>query len=137
MFPGRKTCSRCRVEKDYFEFGSNKSRHDGLTHNCRSCLKEIRASRTEAQSRYYAEWSRRKLYGLTQDQYDDMIDAQDNRCAICRKETAGKALHVDHDHETGRVRGLLCGPCNMGLGHFGDDVDRMADAIRYLKEEEA
>lgn len=60
---------------------------------------------------------------------------QDGRCAICRHEFrtgTRRGVHVDHDHETRRVRGLLCGPCNTALGGLKDDPSRLAAAARYL-----
>jgi hypothetical protein len=69
-----------------------------------------------------------------------MLARQDGVCAICRGEEtrtmAGTvlALCVDHDHETGRVRGLLCHPCNMLLGFARDDEERLQAAVRYLSE---
>jgi len=77
--------------------------------------------------------------GFGFDQYAEMADAQDNRCAICGEhETAlgnageRKHLAVDHDHSTGKIRGLLCTGCNTGLGLFRDDPVRIAQAIAYL-----
>jgi hypothetical protein len=74
-------------------------------------------------------------YGLSLAEYDDMLESQDNGCAICGKppEENGKRLSVDHDHETGKVRGLLCNCCNRGLGIFHDDIALMRDAIEYLE----
>lgn len=74
-------------------------------------------------------------HGLRPEDYGALFDAQDGRCAICREEPAeDQFLHIDHDHETGRVRGLLCPPCNMGLGHFRDNADRMTAAVAYLAQ---
>jgi hypothetical protein len=53
-------------------------------------------------------------------------------CAICRQPSVGQRLSIDHCHETGIVRGLLCSPCNLGLGSFRDSVERLESAIRYL-----
>ena len=81
---------------------------------------------------------RERKFGVDLAAYSAMVAAQDNKCAICRKpETATrggkvKALAVDHDHKTGRVRGLLCSECNIGIGKFGDSRDEMISAIRYL-----
>jgi hypothetical protein len=72
-------------------------------------------------------------YGLTPEQYEIMLSAQGHRCAICRRPPSVRRLAVDHDKATGRVRGLLCGRCNMGLGEFGDDMARLRLAILYLK----
>lgn len=78
---------------------------------------------------------RQRLYGLTPEQYTAFLEAQDHRCAICRTdEPKGKGTwHVDHDHATGRTRGLLCNSCNLALGHFADDTGRLEAAIAYLR----
>lgn len=73
----------------------------------------------------------RSKYGLTVEQYERMVDQQGGRCAICRR--AGR-LHVDHNHNTGEVRGLLCMNCNTGIGHLGDDVEVLGRAIGYLAD---
>lgn len=76
--------------------------------------------------------------GFGIDQYIEMLEAQDHKCAICgQPETMvkrGKKLHmaVDHDHATGKVRALLCHSCNTGLGKFRDDTSLLALAIAYL-----
>jgi hypothetical protein len=86
-------------------------------------------------------WTIRKVYGISVEQYDDMILAQGNRCAICQVEFVGvkeepKNLrpHIDHNHETKWVRGLLCGHCNFGIGHFEDKIERLQAAVEYLVE---
>ena len=76
-----------------------------------------------------------RRYGLTLDDYDRLWARQVGRCAVCRREPGAKKLdrlHVDHDHASGRVRGLLCGRCNVGLGAFGDDAERMRAAALYV-----
>jgi len=76
-------------------------------------------------------------YGLTLHEYDDMLEAQGGVCAICGEECPqNERLSVDHDHETGRVRGLLCVNCNHMLGSAKDSTDTLAQAIEYLKEAE-
>lgn len=77
-----------------------------------------------------------KQFGITAAQYDDMLAQQDGRCAICRAEFSdrrGHRLAVDHCHETGVVRGLLCANCNQGIGKFGDRPDLLDGAALYLR----
>lgn len=83
-----------------------------------------------------------KKYGLTEFEYKKLVQRQDGRCAICNVEpnpyaTHKRGLHIDHDHETGAVRGLLCGNCNAALGHFKDSIENLAQAIRYLVKSRA
>ncbi len=75
-----------------------------------------------------------RAFGLTLEQYKALHAKYEGTCHICpRPLLPGKGkTAVDHCHKTGRVRGLLCGHCTMGLGHFEDDTQRMQDAIQYL-----
>lgn len=75
-----------------------------------------------------------RQFGISEDDYDRMLQDQDGRCAICFKEcSTGRNLAVDHCHETGQVRGLLCTRCNMGIGYFSDDPNVILQAARYLR----
>jgi len=75
----------------------------------------------------------RGKYGIGISDYSRMLVAQDGRCAICHGEPNGHGdLHVDHDHATGRVRGLLCANCNLGLGNLRDSADLLLAAHAYL-----
>lgn len=71
-------------------------------------------------------------YGLSVEQYNSLLDRQNGVCAICRKIDGDISLSVDHDHQTGEVRGLLCSLCNKGLGHFDDNPQLLQEAINYL-----
>ena len=74
-----------------------------------------------------------KEYGLTEEAYADMLRKQGGVCAICRKAQSGKKnFAVDHCHETGLVRGLLCDPCNQGIGFLGDNSVGVSRALQYL-----
>ena len=76
-----------------------------------------------------------KRFGITVDEYDRLLVQQDGHCALCpatHSDGTSLRFHVDHDHETGRVRGLLCRSCNMALGILGDDIDGLNRALTYL-----
>jgi len=73
----------------------------------------------------------KRRYGLTSVDVNEMIEAQGGVCLICR---TGKPEHVDHEHATGKVRGILCFNCNGGLGQFKDQIERLEQAIVYLKD---
>lgn len=78
----------------------------------------------------------RYIYGITLERYGEMFVRQAGKCAICRRPQEEVGSHgllvVDHDHTTGAIRGLLCPPCNMGLGQFGDDLTTLTRAVVYL-----
>ena len=77
--------------------------------------------------------SRRLIrYGLTVDEYDDLLTAQNGVCAICGGEPGARRHHVDHDHVTGKIRGLLCTNCNQGIGRLKDDPNVVLAAAMYL-----
>ena len=79
-------------------------------------------------------------YGITIEDYDRMLEDQGGRCAICRTNDpggSGSRFAVDHDHKTGKVRGLLCQNCNTGIGLLQDNVLILEQAIRYLNEKES
>lgn len=70
-------------------------------------------------------------YGLSTEQLEKLRTKQNNCCAICLDETD---LHIDHDHTTGQIRGLLCGSCNKGIGLLKDDINNLENAIIYLRQ---
>jgi hypothetical protein len=82
----------------------------------------------------------KKAYGITLDQYNDMLSKQDGKCMICQSDNNGfynnkpKAFAVDHCHTTGKIRGLLCGDCNAGIGLLKDNIDLLNNAIKYLNK---
>lgn len=83
----------------------------------------------------------KRNYGMTPEEYDALLRKQDFKCAICGTEESGRrgssGLAVDHDHKTGRVRGLLCSPCNAALGAFRDDYEIILRARAYLLERDS
>ncbi len=74
----------------------------------------------------------KKNYGITLKVYNNIIELQNKRCYICDNETK---LYVDHCHTSGRIRGLLCNTCNLGLGAFKDSIANLEKAISYLEKE--
>lgn len=106
---------------------------------------KIRADRTRFRrdnyehSRAVAIRSYLKAYGLTPEEYERLLLAQNGVCAICRQPEKYKLygklkrLAVDHDHATNRVRGLLCHNCNIGIGNLGDSASRLRSAADYLE----
>jgi hypothetical protein len=80
----------------------------------------------------------KSAYGITPEEYDKILESQSGVCGICKLEQATTArqyrLYVDHDHRTGQIRGLLCHTCNLGLGHFKDQIPLLQNATDYLRK---
>jgi hypothetical protein len=83
----------------------------------------------------------RKAYDMSIDDYERLLRAQGGRCAVCGTQdpvlprgssSSGLTFAIDHDHQTGQIRGLLCTPCNLGIGNLGDDPERLRRAAAYL-----
>lgn len=133
--PELKRCRSCSIVKPSSEFSLYSASRDGLFHRCAEC------SRLAGKARYHEEkhkrpWLERHLrltYGITVEQYETMLEEQGSACAICgATEHGGKNWHVDHDHETGAVRGILCQGCNLALGGTRDNPDTLIAAAKYL-----
>lgn len=126
------TCAKCGVVRVQRRVRANGS----VGWACREARRERRLANPAAWQGVVRSGTRetpaaRRLrkYGVTPDQYDALVTLQAGRCAICQREAP---LHVDHDHATGRVRGLLCMGCNTGLGHFRDSATALRQAAIYL-----
>lgn len=122
-----KTCKRCGVTKPLTEFNKQPACRDGYRPECKAC-------RTPAPPLVERRRHLKRTYGMTLEEYDSRFAAQDGGCAICgTPPAAGRGLHVDHDHTTGQVRGLLCQPCNTMLGGAKDSAQTLAKGIAYLE----
>lgn len=105
-------------------------RRSDATYCSQKCRKVVLDARWRAKS---AGVNRQRLYGITPEEHKALFAQQGERCAICGSaEPRGKGWHVDHDHVTDRVRGILCHKCNVGLGNFDDDPARLQAAIDYV-----
>jgi hypothetical protein len=115
---GHKYCPSCTRVLPAMHWHRTQRTRDGFASHCKECRKV----------RHRRDYLKR-TFGLTPEELDVFVASQGGVCAICRE---GQPEHIDHDHETGLIRGVLCGPCNMGLGLFKDDAGRLDAAIDYL-----
>lgn len=147
-----KTCTKCQQEKPKTAFYKRKGSKEGCgyTSKCKECLsiyiKEWRKPHVERLKKEKLEWrqvpenQRRKRsnelshkYGITLEQYEEMAEAQGHVCKICKSPPKKKSLHVDHNHATGKVRGLLCSMCN-SIYVNNHTIDTAKAVYEYLLE---
>jgi len=134
LFSANKRCPDCQEIKPPEDFPRNKNYRDGRHPYCKPCHN---ARGKESKQRLYGgsrHYHLTRRYGIGAAEVDAMIERQGGLCAICRER---KPEHVDHDHLSGRVRGILCFGCNGGLGQFQDNTEWMARAIEYVKRDGA
>jgi len=151
MLSDQKLCNHCNSMLPASSFNRNKTLPDGLQSYCRDCHKAYNAARYQKnrQSPEWKEKDRQRLkdwfkkngrasnlrlkYGVTEQQFALASAAVGNACEICGQQCeTHKKLSVDHDHDTGLVRGLLCNRCNTGLGKFKDSIELLSAAVEYL-----
>lgn len=124
-----KRCPDCGMVKLLAEFPRNKRTKDGWACYCKKCHnRRGRESRSRYGGSRHHHLSQR--YGMTPAEFEERVKSQGGLCAICRRKAA---VQVDHDHETGIVRGVLCLHCNAALGALRDDLGRVYMAIDYLE----
>jgi len=135
-----KICSTCKIEKPLTDFDKDPRYKIGHRSQCVPCQR--RGKRDSV-----LKWRLENIYGISFEEYHEQLAEQNNVCAICKlPETritrpGGKFLSgeeprlaVDHDHDTGKFRGLLCHKCNVGVGNFQDDETLLQSAIDYLRK---
>lgn len=143
--PENKICKRCQKELPISEFPlTNYYRKDGTrtpNANCYPCRNELRVSYANEnleQRRYSNRRATLSKYGLSVEGYNELLESQNGVCAICQQPETFSIrgtvceLAVDHDHQTGKVRGLLCQHCNTAIGKFKEDPTLIRAAIDYL-----
>lgn len=141
-----KTCRQCGAEKPLADFPGHNSTRDRKRHECRACCAEYqRAYRARSadrlrryeQGRYSEDRKlavRLRKYGITQKEYERMEQEQGGLCFICQKPcSSGRRLAVDHDHETGHVRTLLCMKCNTAEGALNGDPELGMRLVNYMR----
>ncbi len=140
--PGFLKCSHCKLEKEETDFpkATNKSR--GYAWICKACKKEKKLAKQASMTpeEWYLQNRRYWLkseYGLSLEDYNELLKNQKHKCAICDADEVDSfkgLLFVDHDHGTGKVRGLLCHHCNTALGKFRDSTEILNKAIAYVEK---
>lgn len=148
---GYKACTSCSTSKPLDQFHRNPRTKDGRQYKCRTCCSEYgkrwyienKDSVGKKCSAYYEkhkdryrhqrrEWRFRTQYNLTSAEWEVMFAHQGGRCASCGTDSA-KRLVVDHCHDTGKVRGLVCDPCNLAIGLADDSPVRLRSIAAYLE----
>lgn len=131
---GFKFCTKCNQEKLLEKFPKSIRTKSGVGAWCSNCMNTYTRKYI-----YCKETSKKrnleKNYNLTVDCYNLLQQIQEHKCSICKghKSTFKKALSVDHNHKTGKVRGLLCGNCNRALGYLKEKISIFNEAIKYLE----
>lgn len=135
---GIKRCPKCTEEKDYSLFYRSKVHKDNCSSYCKSCHNLLSTSyaRENKGKIPTTGYTLKRRYGITSLDYEKMLEVQDYKCRICgvNKCVTGRNFSVDHNHTTGKIRGLLCAHCNVGIGNFKDDISYLEKAIQYLKD---
>ena len=139
-------CCRCQIIKPVAEFSTMNVR-GGIATHCKLCCREISDERSlrddvketrhnyyNARKRKYRNTILKREFGITIDDYEDMLQQQNNVCAICGGVNKTKSLCVDHSHITGKVRGLLCNNCNVAIGMLAEDPVILNKAIEYINK---
>jgi hypothetical protein len=127
--PTERKCSICKVIKPIKDFGICRSRYFGYNYRCKQCRQLLGR-----------KISIKYNYGITIQEFDRILIEQGGVCAICGKSEdmllngTPTRLSVDHNHSTGKVRGILCRKCNVGIGYFNDDVSLLERAYKYLSK---
>jgi hypothetical protein len=138
-----KKCTKCGETKPLDQFSNHIRHKDGKRFRCKVCeaidqkdakLKKLSQDYEGTRSKERAN-NLKRMFGMSLEAYDEKLKAQRGVCAICGGLCkSGKRLAVDHDHTTGKIRDLLCGNCNGGLGKFLDNPELLLKAADYLKE---
>lgn len=120
------------------DMSKTRKQHPNGDSYCSECkvlrTKQRRKDNPIKNAEYQRKSNLRRLYGLEEHEYDSLFDKQNGKCGICKSaiERRSRFTHVDHDHKTGAIRGILCHNCNTGIGLFADNIKILISAIGYL-----
>ena len=132
-----KECSKCGAIKPLEEYPKNNKCRSGRTNRCKPCTQAYKAQWRKANPASHRSAHLRSKYGISVEEFNAMLEEQNHTCLLCdhkHVENCQKnALRVDHNHQTGEIRGLLCKECNSGMGLLGDNPERLRAAARYLE----
>lgn len=159
-----KRCSICKAEKQFSSFRKDNRTKSGLCSQCRDCEKIYYVSyrdenreKVRTRNREYASTEKgkkgkrksllKRKYKITEEEIDSLVEKQKGLCAICdnilikapltkKGSLFSNKMCIDHNHKTNKVRGILCGLCNIGLGYFKDDIIKLEKAAAYLRRAE-
>ena len=128
-------CFSCKQDKSLTEYYKSNTKY--YQRECKVCNKERKAAwhKTESGKLSSTNTKLKARFGISLDDYNKMLEEQKGLCLICNDSISynGHRLSVDHNHITGKIRGLLCKACNFGLGHFKDNQELLRKAIIYLE----
>jgi hypothetical protein len=134
-----KHCYKCKQLKELSAFHKNKAKSDGYATECKQCRKDKKAA--ELDQDYLGTRLKerannlKRMFGMSLEEYDKKLKEQNSVCAICGGLCkSGKRLAVDHNHATGKIRDLLCGNCNGGLGKFLENPELLEKAADYIRK---
>jgi hypothetical protein len=138
-----KRCSSCKQLKPLCEFNNYKASPDGKDYRCRECAKEhsrlYRVNNPLKAKETVRKATIKNKFNITIEQYKQLLIKQNNKCAICDrsyfeyKKTTKREFCIDHNHQTGEIRGLLCSPCNRAIGQLQDNPNILRKAAFYLE----
>jgi Recombination endonuclease VII len=123
-------CPACTEIKPLSDFPRNRATQTGYATYCKPCHNRISRDNREKHHGSNRQYQLRRRYNIDSVSVEWLILQQSGLCAICK---AGAAAHIDHDHNTQQLRGILCFNCNRALGKFSDDADLLRSALSYLK----
>lgn len=133
IIDGRKRCARCKEWKPISNFGMYQRKKGGKSYlsYCPICAVAMAKKNRDLKFGSARNYWLFKRYNITAEQFDAMVLAQNGNCAVC---TERPAVYVDHCHETGQVRGILCPRCNTAIGQFGDNLAGIGRVVAYLSK---